>query len=110
MKLFTLIEHWLDNYPVAKQAKLLGLRYAGYGRWKDDTGKIIAKTIDGKLKSIKGLGDETVQSPADFPNNATAQPIAGDSADGRVGIKPKHDAYMGTRLPVSNVQRAHNAY
>jgi hypothetical protein len=33
--------------PAAEQAKKLQLTYAGYGRWKDRTGTVVAKSVDG---------------------------------------------------------------
>lgn len=111
MLLMQLLEHWLDNYPLAKQAEVLGLKYAGYGRWADaKTGKIVAKTIEGKLKSIKGTGDDTVLSPSESPNSASAEPTAGDSVDGNFSIDSKIDAYMDSPLPISHIQKAHTAY
>lgn len=83
MKLITLIENWLDEFPIHQQASTLGLSYAGYGRWKDNaTGKIVAKTINGKLKLISGVGNNSPISPSDEPNTFTASPIAGDGIDG----------------------------
>jgi hypothetical protein len=106
MKLSKLLENWLDSYPIAKQADILGLSYAGYGRWKDDTGKIVAKTVDGKIISIKGVGNRSVISPADNPDFVTSEPIGGDSVDGHgTDVHPNHDAYneLPSRSPISHI-------
>jgi hypothetical protein len=112
MKLITLIESWLDEYPISKVAETLGLEYAGHGRWKDKhTGKIVAKTINGTIRSIEGTGDNTVISPADYPNDSTAQPIAGDSIEGHTAQPDsKNDAQMDMKIPISHIQRAHTVY
>lgn len=37
----------LTESPATEKAKALGLAYAGYGRWKDKTGSVVAKSING---------------------------------------------------------------
>lgn len=37
----------------AEQAKKMGLSYAGWGRWMDDSGKIVARTLKGKLTKVE---------------------------------------------------------
>lgn len=107
----TIIESWVDAFPLAKQAKLLGLKYAGHGRWKDaKTGKIVAKTIRNKIVSIKGVGEDSILSPSTMPNLSTAQPIAGDSVDGNHSVETKIDAYMDTPFPISHINKNHAAY
>lgn len=41
-----------EEEAAAEEAHRLGLEYAGWGRWKDRTKKIVAKTVDGKLVRI----------------------------------------------------------
>ena len=54
---------FLTESEASDQAKKMGLIYAGYGRWKDPrTGKIVAKTIDGKLVKIEN-GEELTPEP-----------------------------------------------
>ncbi len=36
----------------ADQAKKLGLTYAGWGKWMDDSGDIVAKTVNGELVKL----------------------------------------------------------
>lgn len=93
-KLIKLLESWLDRYPIKKQADLLGLKYAGYGRWADKTtGKIIAKSVNGKIVSIQGTTGNEPISPADGPNQMTAEPIAGNSVEGNTtNMISSHDA------------------
>lgn len=40
--------------PAAEQAHKLGFIYAGYGRWKDKSGRVIAKTVKGSLVRLTG--------------------------------------------------------
>ncbi|MBW3546091.1 MAG: hypothetical protein KY428_10930 [Bacteroidetes bacterium] len=108
-----ILEHWLDGFPITKQAKLLGLEYAGYGRWKDmETGKIVAKTVGEKLYFIQGVGKDAPISPADLPNSISAEPTAGDSVDGHNNrIKAEHDPYMEmSPKMISHMYRDHGNY
>jgi hypothetical protein len=47
-----------DNYlmesEAADAAHKLGLTAAGYGLWRDKDGKIVKKTVEGKLKDVRG--------------------------------------------------------
>lgn len=45
-----------EDSAAAQKAKSFGLKYAGFGKWKDKTGNIVAQTKDGKLKKIAGKG------------------------------------------------------
>lgn len=113
MKLIKLMETWLEEFPLAKQADVLGMEYAGYGRWKDKrTGKIVAKTVDGKLISTAGTGDDSTMSPADNPNFKTEAPIAGDSIEGHgLNVHSEHDPYMETApKTMGQLYRAHTEY
>ena len=49
-----------DESDAAKEAKKRGLTSAGWGKWKDKSGNVVAKTVDGKLVDI-GQGDEPKQ-------------------------------------------------
>lgn len=47
-----------DNYLLeevaAEQAHKLGLSAAGYGLWRDAKGKVVKKTVEGKLVDVRG--------------------------------------------------------
>lgn len=42
----------INESDAAEQAKMLGLTYGGWGKWKDDSGKTVAKTIDDTLVKL----------------------------------------------------------
>jgi hypothetical protein len=50
-KLLEMIEE--EDSTAAIDAKKKGLKYAGFGRWKDGSGKIVGKTENGKFVLIK---------------------------------------------------------
>lgn len=55
----------------ADQAKKQGLEYAGFGRWKNQQGKVVAKTVDGRLQKVDiNMGQ---QDPKD--RNPKTKPI-----------------------------------
>lgn len=49
--------HENEGSKPAEQAKQLGLKYAGWGRWMDDSGKIVAQTIHGRLVKLPDAVD-----------------------------------------------------
>lgn len=46
----------LSESAASEKAKQYGLKYAGFGKYKDASGNVVAKTVDGKLKKIPGKG------------------------------------------------------
>jgi hypothetical protein len=42
-----------EESAAAIEAKKKGLKYAGFGRWKDNSGKVVAKSQKGKLVPLK---------------------------------------------------------
>lgn len=46
-------KRFISESDAAEQAKQLGLTYAGWGKWKDSTGKVVAKTVDGQLVKVE---------------------------------------------------------
>lgn len=44
--------HENEGSKPAEQAKQLGLTYAGWGKWMDDSGKVVAKTVNGQLVKL----------------------------------------------------------
>lgn len=106
MRLLHLLESMFEHPNALQQARSAGLRYAGYGRWKDSrTGKIVAKTHGDRLIMISGVGDGAMDSPADFPNDMTAEPIAGDSIDGPTQTGPEHDTYQNQPFRPTHVNK-----
>jgi hypothetical protein len=82
MKLIKLIDKMLDEATIhsaaADQAKKLGLKYAGYGKWKDESGQTVAQTIKGQLVKID-------------PNQQQAAPDMAANSGGGGGITPGQD-------------------
>lgn len=94
MKLKDLLESLFDDESASDKAKRAGLIYAGYGRWKDPiSGKIIAKSVNGKLLKITGSGERSVPSPSNIPTEYTSEPIAGDGKTGHNNFENDHDSY-----------------
>ncbi|AIX21511.1 hypothetical protein Syn7803US30_184 [Synechococcus phage ACG-2014f] len=48
----------------AQQAKEMGLTSAGYGNWRDRTGNVVAKTVDGQLVMIDAKADPMARPEA----------------------------------------------
>jgi hypothetical protein len=72
-----LVEGIMKESSTAEQAKAMGLKYAGYGKWKDASGKTVAKTVQGNLVKLDGTeapeaGTEGGESPAS-PNAVPAE-------------------------------------
>ena len=47
------VKEVLQEETAAVQAKRKGLESAGFGRWKNKQGKVVATTVDGKLVMSK---------------------------------------------------------
>lgn len=53
-------EQLYSESEASEEAKRQGLEYASFGRWKDpSTGKVVAKTVDGRLVSVQGQEDDS---------------------------------------------------
>lgn len=68
----------LEESEASEKAKQMGLKYAGFGRYEDSTGRVVARTIDGKLQKVKkathkikndlkkmGVGDKQIKGIMD---------------------------------------------
>jgi hypothetical protein len=57
--------------PAAQQAHHLGLQSSAYGNWKDETGKVVAKSVKGGEALVKtepgDEGEEDEQEPEELP-------------------------------------------
>ena len=53
----------MEASKAAEEAKKKGLKSNGFGRWEDKSGKVVAKTEDGKLVSV-GKGGDTKTQPS----------------------------------------------
>ena len=56
------------------QAKKLGLKGDGHGGWVDRSGKVVARTDQGKLKFIDGKQPRGEQEPKSAERKAPATP------------------------------------
>jgi len=54
IKLGTLVESITNESTASEEAKKMGLTHAGWGRYKDSSGKITHKSVDNKLVKIGG--------------------------------------------------------
>lgn len=43
----------LEESEASEKAKQMGLKYIGFGRYEDSTGRIVARSVDGKLQKVK---------------------------------------------------------
>ena len=57
-------------------AARLGLRYLGFGRYADDSGKVVAKTVDGKLVKVDGATPKTKNPEGPPPVDMIKQAVA----------------------------------
>lgn len=62
-------EEFLTEQTAADEAKRQGLTAAGFGLWRDKAGKIVAKTVDGVLKPVKGSRAEPMHYHINVPKN-----------------------------------------
>jgi len=62
IKLSTLVESITNESTASEEAKKMGLAHAGWGRYKDSSGKITHKSVDNKLVKIGG-SDPVVAAP-----------------------------------------------
>jgi hypothetical protein len=62
----------------AKEAKKRGLTSAGYGNWKDKSGNVVAKTVDGKLVDIGQEDGETKR--VQVRKKDSGETVSGDEA------------------------------
>ncbi|MBW3546121.1 MAG: hypothetical protein KY428_11085 [Bacteroidetes bacterium] len=76
------------------QAKKLGLTYLGFGRWADETGNVVANTIDGKL-----VQKDTPEKPEEVEDDTYDLPDFGGEDDLKKG---GHWRYQGTGAPGIN--------
>jgi hypothetical protein len=82
VKFSKLLESILDEAEseAAEQAKGMGLIYKGYGRWADQTGKIVAKTVGNQLTKLDAPetqpGAGNPEAPGAEPTDV--EPIARD--------------------------------
>ena len=53
----------------AQQAKEMGLTSAGYGNWRDQSGNVVARTVDGQLQMIdpKEAGGQQASGGEELP-------------------------------------------
>lgn len=64
------LSDFLIESEASDKAHQMGLVYAGYGVWKDKTGRKVAKTVNGKLVFFNNNQQRTPQT------NATPSPVA----------------------------------
>ena len=58
----------MGTRSAADEAKQMGLTHAGYGYWKDNTGKVVAQTRDGELVMIDQTDGKMQPSQVDMGN------------------------------------------
>jgi hypothetical protein len=90
-----------EESEASKQAKQMNLTSDGWGRWKDQTGNVVAKTVDGKLVKIEKDKDykdaDGPKSPVktqptsakDDPYNDATPKIAGAPKSPKLNMSPK---------------------
>lgn len=60
---------YLLESEAAEQAKKMGLTAASWGLWKDKDGKVVKKTVDGKLVDVKGSRANLNNYHTNIPQN-----------------------------------------
>lgn len=62
-------EEFLLESDASEEAKRQGLVSAGWGLWKDKQGKVVARTVDGKLEPVKGSRADITNYHTNVPQN-----------------------------------------
>lgn len=62
-------ETYLKESAAAEEAHKLGLSAAGYGLWRDKTGKVVKKTVDDKLVDVRGSEANLKHHHINIPQN-----------------------------------------
>ena len=86
-------DDYLAESDAADQAKKQGLVAAGFGLWRDKTGKIVAKTVDNTLQPVKGSRADIRHYTDTVPKN---REVAHDTIDELTDMLDKH-ATPGTQ-------------
>ncbi|QIN97051.1 serine/threonine kinase [Synechococcus phage S-H34] len=77
-----------------KEALARGLKYKGFGYWADNSGKVVARTLGGKLQPV-----EKDEAEGDGNKADVAQMAKGKSYDDIAGGAPQEPVEMGEVLP-----------
>jgi len=85
-----------EESEAAKEAKRKGLEYDSFGRWKDKSGKVVAKTEGGKLVSVGKGGDTKTQPP---PSSKSDKSPEGSKEKGSQGKMTLVGVYSGRFQP-----------
>jgi hypothetical protein len=83
----------INESEASEQAKLMGLRSVGWGRWADKTGRVVAKTVDGTLVKVDTPDDP---GDADDPNMMHINPYDSELG-GRIGSEFEYEPGKGLR-------------
>lgn len=86
---------------VGQEAKAKGLHHIGWGRYADKSGKVVAKTVDGKLVNVQGKDPEVDQPDRDIEDKPDAQ-----RPPEWKGWKPKWSADDDDLAPYKGYSRA----
>lgn len=65
-------ETYLVESTASDEAHELGLTAAGWGLWRDKTGKVVKKTQDGKLVDVRGSAAKIEHYHINIPSNEEA--------------------------------------
>jgi hypothetical protein len=81
-----------EDTEASEQAKQLGLTHAGWGNYKDASGKVVARSIDGKLVKIE-------KKQAGQPSTATKEPTADTKAPSTAAPAPAQPSTATPQTP-----------
>jgi hypothetical protein len=81
-----------EDTEASEQAKQLGLTHAGWGNYKDASGKVVARSIDGKLVKIE-------KKQAGQPSTATKEPTADTKAPSTATPAPAQPSTATSQTP-----------
>lgn len=83
-----------EESQAAEEAKRRGLTSAGFGLWRDKQGKVVARTVDGKLEPVKGSRADLSHYHINVPQN---KEVDHDSIDSVMDAVQKY-ATPGTKV------------
>ena len=73
-------DQFLLESKAAEEAHKQGLSAAGYGLWRDKSGKVVKKTVDDKLVDVRGSEANLNHYHFDIPSNKVANHAAHDES------------------------------
>lgn len=96
-------ESFLLESDAAEAAHKAGLSAVGYGLWRDKDGKITKKTVDGKLKDVRGSEANLKHYHSSIPSSKTGNHAQHDQSSDIVKAHETPDAHRESETTKHNI-------